>query len=133
MLNDTRNRFFAFTLGLLTLTAGCVPTVQGYDQMTRSWVGQSEQELLSVWGVPARTYSSGGATFLTYVFQSSGYVPGIEPTYQSTVIGNSVYTTPVGGMPGYTYNDFCETTFRLERDVVRSVSYRGNACLAVHR
>lgn len=80
--------------------------------------------------VPRSVYETGGKKYLTYMSSRTSYVPGTQPTYQSTVIGNTVPTRPVGGTPGYSIDLNCKTTFVIANSVITSWSYEGNHCVS---
>ena len=122
--------------GLLVITvaialSGCLPTTEGYSQMVNSWVGAPESALLAQVGPPNRSYESGGLKYLTYEASSVAYMPPVAPTYQTTVIGNMAYTNAYGGSPGYAIPLSCQTTFLVQKQIIRSVSFKGNDCTAV--
>lgn len=114
---------------LLGLLLGCVTTAN-YEAILQSWVGKPEIDLLHSWGPPSSVYESGGIKFLTYDKSSQAYIPGTAPSYQSTVVGNTVYTHSVGGSPGYAISQNCRTTFELSSGLVTSWRWDGNACKA---
>lgn len=111
------------------LLQGCA-TEAGYQQILNSWVGAQEQRLVSQWGPPQGFYENGGVRYLTYDEASSAYVPGTPPTYQTTYIGNTAYSNPVGGSPGYMINRSCRTTFEVRDSTVINWRYQGNNCVA---
>ena len=119
-------RLYIAVLICLTLTA-CATTAN-YEKVLASWVGSSEDNLVRSWGPPDSVYEGAGSKYLTYMRASQGYVPGVAPTYQSNVIGNTVYTQAVGGSPGYTYNTRCKTVFELVGGTITSWRWEGNAC-----
>lgn len=112
------------------LLAGCA-TEGKYGQILDTWMGSTESQLISKWGIPSSVYESGGVKYLTYSNSSSGYVPGTAPSYQSTVIGNTVYTNRIGGTPGFVVNSWCDTTFTTRDGVIVHWSWKGNACKAM--
>lgn len=109
--------------------AGCA-TTEGYERILRSFVGQSEQTLVRSWGAPDGAYESSGTKFLTYRRRAQVMVPGVPPTYQTTYIGNTAYTQPVGGTSPFMVNKSCITTFEVVGGVVTSWRWEGNACKA---
>jgi hypothetical protein len=111
--------------------SGCIATTEGYSQMVNAWVGAPESSLIAQAGPPNRAYASGGLTYLTYESSRVAYMPPIAPTYQTTVIGNTAYTNAYGGSPGYSIPMSCQTTFVVQRQIIRSVSFKGNDCRAV--
>ena len=107
--------------------AGCATTAN-YEKILNSWTGSNESSLVSSWGPPTRVYESDDVRYLTYSKSNSGYVPGVAPSYQTTYVGNTAYTTPVGGYSGFAYNNNCTTTFTITNKVITSWRYEGNAC-----
>jgi hypothetical protein len=124
MLNIFRV-FFSLS-AILTLSA-CVTSEQ-FEETLNSWVGHSEQTLIEAWGPPSSYYQSGSMKYLTYSNQGSITLPGTQPTYRSTVIGNQIYTNAYGGSAPTTINLSCQKTFTIKNDFVTSWSYKGNGC-----
>lgn len=112
--------------GILSLS-GCM-TASQYEEILNSWVGSSEQSLIESWGPPSSHYISGNTKYLTYSSQGSMTIPGTQPTYQSTVIGNQIYTNSYGGTAPTTINLSCQQTFTVENGYIKSWSYKGNNC-----
>lgn len=115
-------------IGLVALSA-CATTA-GYEKMLNSWVGAQEIELVRRWGPPQQSYEAGGRKFIVYSAQRNVYIPGVAPTYQTNVVGNTAYTTAVGGSPPMNIGMSCTTTFELDASRVVSWSYKGNDCKA---
>ena len=111
----------------LVLLFGCATTAN-YEKVLNSWVGSQESALVSSWGPPSSVYQSDRVKYLTYSKSNSGYVPGVAPSYQTTYVGNTAYTSPVGGSPGFAYNSNCSTTFTVTSGVITNWRYEGNAC-----
>ncbi|MCH2276460.1 hypothetical protein [Thalassospira sp.] len=111
----------------LLVLAGCM-TASKYEEILNSWVGQSEQSLIASWGPPTSHYDAGNAKYLTYSNQGSMTLPGTQPTYQSTVIGNQIYTTSYGGSAPTTIALSCQQTFTVVRGYITSWRYQGNNC-----
>lgn len=121
-----RHILAAAAVGLL---AGCATTA-GYEKMLTSWVGSSEIELVRRWGPPASSYDAGGHRFIVYNSQRNIFMPGVAPSFQTTVIGNTAFTNQVGGVAPMNIGLVCTTTFELESDRVVSWQYQGNDCKA---
>jgi hypothetical protein len=83
------------------LLTGCIATTSGYQQMVNSWVGAPESALIAQLGPPSGVYSSGGFKYLTFVASGAAYRPPVAPSYTTTVIGNTAYTSPFGGSAGF--------------------------------
>ena len=90
--------------------------------------GKPESALLNRFGVPDATYSSGGNKYLSFRRSSSGSTPGVAPRYTSTVIGNTVYSQPVGGIAPRAYSVYCKVDFRVTGGIVRGYRWEGNGC-----
>lgn len=118
-----------WAVGILLMLAGCA-TAGGYKKVLETWIGSSELDLVRSWGVPAQTYEAGGRKFLIYSSGRNVYIPGVAPTYSTTVVGNTAYTTPVGGSPAMNVNKHCSTTFELANDKIVSYRFSGNDCKA---
>lgn len=111
------------------LLAACA-TESGFREVADSWLGSTEQELVATWGPPDQVYESGGNKYLTYLDTGSVYVPGTSPTYSTTFVGNTAYTTSYGGTPARTYAMSCKVTFAIANSRITSYRYEGNACRA---
>ena len=105
-------------------------TTAGYEKILNSWVGTQEVDLVRSWGPPVQSYEAGGRKFISYSSRRNVYIPGTAPTYQTNVIGNTAYTTAVGGSQAMNVGMSCSTTFELEGSRVVSWSYKGNDCRA---
>src|SRR5712691_308998 len=112
---------------IAVLVAGCA-TTENYEKMLASWIGASEDQLVSVWGPPDRVYNTDSSKYLTFARSAQGYVPGTAPSYQSQIIGNQVFTQQVGGSPGFAFTRQCITTFTITNERVSSWRWEGNAC-----
>lgn len=120
---------FLFICIAVVLTA-CATTA-GYEKALNTWLGMQEIDLVRSWGPPLQTYETGGRKFIVYSSRRNVYQPGTPPTYQTTVVGNTVYTNRIGGSPGIIIDRSCTTTFELDGTQVVSWSYNGNDCKAV--
>lgn len=109
--------------------AACATTAN-YEKILNSWIGADELDLLRRWGPPQNVYESGGRKFLTYSSARNVYIPGTDPTYTTTVIGNRAYTTQTGGTPGENLGLSCITTFEVASSKVVSWHWKGNDCIA---
>lgn len=118
----------AIVLGVVLLAlCGCA-TTKKYEKVLNSWVGADELSLVRQWGPPQHIYEFGGSRFLTYASGRDMYVPGAAPSYRTTVVGNAIYTAPVGGRPGYTVHKQCRTTFEIKDEKIVSWRWQGNDC-----
>jgi hypothetical protein len=87
-------------------------------------VGHGETEVVQRFGVPTRTYETGGLKFLAYSQSRIVYDPGIV----SPFFGYGYFGPYAGGFPPTVYQRDCETTFQLRAGLVQAVTLRGNAC-----
>ncbi len=81
--------------------SGCA-TKANYIVALNSWIGQPEQELVSVWGAPDTSFESGGQRFLTY--------------------NNTGSNGTIGSRGG------CKSTFTVENNIVIRTAYAGSGC-----
>lgn len=136
--------------------AGCA-TTQGYEAILNTWVGDTSDHLVSVWGPPSQQYNlSGGGRVLEYSRSTEIVLPGTT-TYQpvtttssgtvaarSTSMGSydSVQTTGTYEGTSTTYvpqttapthiPQNCVTRFTTDGSGrVVSWAWQGNACRAV--
>jgi len=112
------------------LSACAFPTTEAYEEMLHTWIGKSEKDLISDWGLPDSVYQVDDIKYVKYENSSSGYIPGTPPSYTTTFIGNTTYTTPIGGSPGFHYTTSCETTFTIQDGIIKNWQWKGNACKA---
>jgi len=109
--------------------AGCATTVN-YERILSSWVGSTELDLVRQWGPPQQSYEAGGSKFLVYSSSRNLYLPGTVPTYTTTVVGNTAYTTSSGGTPAQNIGFSCQTTFEVAGKRIVSWRWQGNDCTA---
>lgn len=116
-------------IAIAAILSACATTAN-YEKILQSWVGSEEIDLIRKWGPPQQSYETGGSKFLVYSSRQNVYMPGTAPSYQTTVIGNTAYTNPIGGTPAYNIGMACVTTFELANNKIVSWQWRGNACKA---
>lgn len=109
--------------------AGCATTA-GYEKVLHSWAGSTELDIVRAWGPPAQAYDVGDRRFLVYSSNRNVVVPGVAPTYTTTLVGNTAYTRPVGGVAPSAMSLGCQTTFELDRGFIVRWQYQGNDCKA---
>ena len=117
-------------LAFATVLLSACATTAGYEKLLNSWVGVQEVDLVRSWGPPMQAYEAGGRKFILYSSQRNVFIPGVAPTYQTRVVGNTAYTSAVGGSPAMNVGMACVTTFELENSRVVSWSWKGNDCKA---
>ncbi len=113
-------------LFFLSLT-GCATTAN-YEKILSSWVGAPEIDLVRSWGPPDSQYEASGVKFLSYQKSGNVFIPGTNPTYRTTVIGNTAYTSSYGGSPSYNFQMTCKTTFEVKDGRVLNWKWEGNDC-----
>jgi hypothetical protein len=113
---------------IMTMTLTACATTENYEKILRSWVGSSEIDLLRSWGPPNSQFYSSGTTFLTYERYGNVFIPGSDPTFRTTRIGNTLYTNTTGGSPSYNIPTSCRTIFEIRNTTIVSWRWEGNAC-----
>lgn len=87
----------------------------GYGNVLDSWIGAREEKLISQWGPPANSYTSGNTTSLSYIYNGGvQYIPPIR--------------TNIGIMGGGAVPVNCMTNFTLVNHIITSWSFNGNGC-----
>jgi len=119
------NKTIAFMMFLSV--SGCA-TITGYDSKVASMKGKPEVDVIREWGAPNQVYESGPRKFLTYSTSRIVSMPGMAPSYTTTMIGNTAHTNRVGGFGGMSASKSCVTTFEIVEGYVASSSYKGNGC-----
>ena len=107
---------------------GCV-SAEKYNTMIQQWVGTDEDALIATWGAPKSSYQTDQAKYLTYENVRQNYIPPTPSTVQVIRQGDTVFTRPIPGSPGYSYTSECRTTFTIQNKRVVSVSASGNSCV----
>ena len=109
-----KNTVLIMALSFL-LNACSLPTTKGYENIIDTWVGGTEDNLVSAWGVPSYVYETGIRKYLTCYKSRSSYVSGSAPFCQTTYDRwtGTAYTSQYGGSAGYTVKYYCETTFTV--------------------
>ena len=87
--------------------AGCA-TTGNYEDMLKTWVGRSEDELVQAWGPPSSVYQSANAKYFTYARS------------KTCGAGNDAITTCL-----------CSTSFELANKRITSWRWDGNGCTAL--
>lgn len=115
-------------LASLGFLIGCNSATKFREEMS-SWIGADKSALIQSWGVPSSNYKDkDGFEYIAYNRSRMTTIPGVAPTYYSNVIGNTIYTNPVGGAPARTVALSCNVTFTIIRDKVARYTYNGNDC-----
>ena len=111
-------------LTVILLLAACVqgPTRQ---QVLASLIGQPEADVVRILGVPSRTITVGGRTFLAFTEQRTRVLPAAG-YYGGFGFWGGAYG--FGGFPPEVITWTCETTVEIADGRMASFSLRGNAC-----
>lgn len=107
----------------LAALGGCA-TGPPLEARLQAWIGRSEGELVSAFGVPERTYEVEGRKFLQYEERRTQLVPGDPLRYGWPY---RRYYGPAWAPPAYVVRQ-CDVTFALRKGVVESFSFRGDGC-----
>lgn len=104
------------------LLGGCASGSAEREARLRGFIGRPVGALIRALGVPSRSYTAGGVTYLAYVERHLDLVPPapIGPPWIAGWYGSWA--------PPQAVERVCETTFAVTDDVVRSFSLHGNAC-----
>ena len=96
--------------GVMVLVAalGACGTTANYEEILRSWVGDSEESLVASWGIPSASYSTGETKYLIYR-NSRVFVDDFN---------NDIMLTTFS----------CETTFTVVMGIIDRWEWRGNSC-----
>jgi hypothetical protein len=137
-------------LPLVMLLGGCATTA-GYEAVLQTWVGDSADHLVSVWGIPEQEYrQNDGGKVLQYKRSGQFVIPGYT-TYQAQTTyenGTATVSDTRGNNVNGTYNSSsttyvphttdptviatsCVTRFTTNANgrIIRW-SWQGNACRA---
>ena len=115
----------------LTLS-GCV-IGPSRRQILDATIGRSETDLVRQFGVPTRTYDTGGRHFLAYVEHNQevlgggfgGFGPGFGPGFGGFGGFGGFYGAD---FPAEVIEDDCETTIEVQTGLVRGWSLHGRGC-----
>ena len=138
-------RLFPLVVPLLVL-AGCAVPSPAQRRLLDSMVGKPPVDVVRAFGVPTRTYSTDGHTFLAYIDHESGYTPGTpgwgwggygwDGGWGGGGWGGGGWGGYGlgygggfgGGIPPSYYSTTCQTTFEVSDDKVASWTIRGDGC-----
>ena len=119
-----------FMVGCASTPEAPPATTAGYEKILNSWVGATELAIVRKWGPPQQSYETSGRKFLVFIRSQNIAMPGQDPYYMTNRIGNTTYTTPIGGRSPMNLNFHCQTTFELDGEKIVSWGYEGNNCRA---
>jgi hypothetical protein len=117
----------ALAIVLTLMLAGCATTAKFAEKVDAN-IGKTEAELVKAWGPPDSVHTVGESKWLSYLRARSGSVPSVPPIYTTSVVGNTVVSTPSGGIPGYTYSLTCKVDYEIKQGIVQSSRFEGNGC-----
>jgi hypothetical protein len=127
-------KYLAFILAavLSFSIVSCTPRTENrYEAHLENWVGKSERELVTVWGIPDKQYQMDAHTrMLAYVSRNTYFQ---EPAGFSTCLGgyrsHFGISNCYGGYPSVRTSS-CETIFTIRKGRVVKWGHRGNDCRA---
>lgn len=124
--------------------AACQSPTPAQRRVLDSMVGRTPVDVVRTFGVPSRTYSADGHSFLAYIDDQSSYFPGSAGPGWGWGFGGYGWGGGFagygggygfdggygfgGGFPPTYYSSSCQTTFELVGDKVASWSMHGNGC-----
>ncbi len=115
---------------IVSIMVGCLSacaTTQNYEAALNQWIGKSEKDLITGWGLPDKQYQLDKNTRLvSYVSRSAEVYPGGISTCAGTV-GDPFF----GGCAAYPpvlENYSCETIFTLVNGRITRWGHKGNNC-----
>ena len=120
---------------MLLWLVGCVSTNHvSYSNVLQSWMGKTEYQLYSVWGMPANVgYVSPNKKLLNYVKVSN---KGRQDVYDEEIyykgIDNTSWWNRVFGPPRPQTNSkyYCKTSFVVENGIIIGFNFNGDYCIA---
>lgn len=136
---------------ILGATLSACATTQGYEAVLNTWIGDSSDHLVAVWGVPQQSYPTrDGGVILQYQRSGQIVLPGVTNYHPVTTYNDgSVYgTTSNGVQVNGSYNgtsttyvpqtsgpvvipQACATRFTVDAGGrITNWSWQGNACRA---
>jgi hypothetical protein len=128
---------------MLIALVGCA-TTGGYEAVLQTWVGDTADHLVSVWGVPQQEYSlNGGGKVLQYERSGQIVLPGTtiyqpQTTYSAGTVSGSGLNASYNGTATTYVPQISAPTVISQRCVTRFTadasgrivnwSWQGNAC-----
>jgi hypothetical protein len=115
--------------------AGCAVPSPAQRRLLDSMIGRTPVDVVRAFGVPTRTYSAEGHSFLAYIDNQTGYIPGTPGPgwgggygWGGGWGGGGWGWGGWGGFPPSYYTSTCQTTFEVVGDKVASWAMRGDGC-----
>ena len=112
----------AAVLLLVVLLGGCTNVLAERQAYLNQFIGQPESALVQAMGVPSRSFTTAGVTYLAYNEHRIDFIPG-TPMY-----GPFYWGGYGGGFPPQIVQLDCETTFQVVDGRISTYTLRGNAC-----
>lgn len=117
-------------LAFIVFLSACTSSAE-YAAMMDGWIGKTERELVTAWGVPDKIYDVDKDTrMLAYVESRQVSYPGTFSTCLGGRGGHFGYHNCVGSVPPGSESYYCETTFLLAQGRVSKWGTKGNGCRA---
>lgn len=111
---------------------GCTSSQTTYNNQLQSWMGVSEEILVSEWGTPNNvTYITPNRKLITYVKVDDGAIDGNTQPYAGTEVYYPAIETPNYGFPAngdYT-EYYCKTSFTIENSQIVDYTFNGDDCV----
>lgn len=128
MLRKIISIFVVLSVGFL---ASCT-TEKNYEAGLDQWIGKSEKELVTTWGIPDKQYQLDANTrMLSFVSHNTVYYPGTVSTCFGVAGRNTLFNNCAGGgFPPSRQSYSCETIFTLHNGHVARWGHKGNNCRA---
>ena len=115
---------------ILFLVTGCLSsctTTQNYDTALNQWIGKSESEMITGWGIPDKQYQLDKNTKLvSYTAAKTEAYPGSVSTCFGA--GGGPFYSGCAGYPPVVENYYCETIFTLVNGHITRWGHKGNNC-----
>lgn len=124
-------RVFVVLLTASFLLAACAtaPDTARIERMN-SYIGQSERQVISDFGVPDKVYEvDRGMKMITYTTRRQSFPEG--PGFDTCIGGRGGhfgYSNCFGGYPSRIRYEYCDLNFRLSRGKVEGWTQNGSAC-----
>jgi hypothetical protein len=119
-------------IAVLLCLGGCA-TTNGYRKLLDGWMGADERSLVRAWGVPQRTYETGGVKYLAFISSREVSSSRSQPVLVQDMVNDKSVLTYTPSAPRHFHTLSCETTFEITRGRVTSWRFSGNDCTAAER
>lgn len=113
---------------VMVCLVSCTNT-KNYEANLDTWIGKSEKELVTAWGIPDKQYQLDQNTkMISYISRDTAVYPGSPSTCFGTVSGNTVVSNCGGSFPPTIQSYYCETIFTLDNGRISRWGHKGNNC-----